>query len=68
MKYRIVNPLLLVTSLFFTTSLFAQDNDRQSVALTVYNNDLGVVRDVRKFDLHKGTADVQMRDVPTRID
>ncbi|SRR5579883_1365913 len=44
------------------------DRDRQSVAVTVYNNDLGVVRDVRKFDLREGTSDVQMRDVPTRID
>jgi hypothetical protein len=68
MKYRFFNPLLFVISLWFAPSLFAQDNGRQSVALTVYNNDLGVVRDVRKFDLHKGTAEVQMRDVPARID
>ncbi len=42
--------------------------NQKSVAITVYNNDLGVVRDVRGFDIRKGTHDVNMRDVPTRID
>ncbi|MDP4198184.1 MAG: DUF4139 domain-containing protein [Bacteroidota bacterium] len=56
-------------SSFLATSSFAQQVDnRQSVALTVYNNDLGVVRDVRRFDLKQGTGEVRMTDVPSRID
>ncbi len=64
-----ITALLLLTLL--STSAAAQsksDPDRQSVAVTIYNNDLGVVRDVRRFDLKAGTGEVQMRDVPSRID
>lgn len=65
MKYFHVIFLILT----FASPLLAQESDnRQSVALTVYNNDLGVVRDVRKFDLTQGTGLVRMRDVPSRID
>jgi len=57
--------LLLLT---VTTPLFAQKDDRQSIAVTVYNNDLGVVRDVRRFDIQKGIGEIRLQDVPTRID
>jgi hypothetical protein len=55
--------LLLVAS-----PLFAQEAKRESVALTVYNNNLGVIRDVRLFDLKKGQAEVRLLDVPALID
>jgi hypothetical protein len=59
---------LLFLSLL-SSPLFAQrDDDRQSVAVTVYNNDLGVVRDVRRFDIRNGLSEIRMQDVPTRID
>ena len=48
--------------------LFAQEAKRESIALTVYNNNLGVVRDVRLFDLKKGESEVRLLDVPTQID
>ncbi len=57
-----------------TSSLHAQSNgntasdDGRSVAITVYNNDLGVVRDVRKFNIKDGTSEVRMVDVPSKID
>jgi hypothetical protein len=63
--------------LFFTlsiSSLHAQSNgnnppdDGRSVAITVYNSDLGVVRDVRKFNIKDGTSEVRMVDVPSKID
>ena len=60
--------LLLFATLLTVPTFAQQHDDRQSVAVTVYNNDLGVVRDVRKFDLQEGTGEVLMRDVPTRID
>jgi hypothetical protein len=76
MKYL---PVILLAALGPATTLgtpiYAQNTDersskdnRGSVALTVYNNDLGVVRDVRRFDLKQGTGLVRMRDVPSRID
>ena len=62
---------LALLTLLLSSPLFAQTNenpDRQSVAVTIYNNDLGVVRDVRKFNITKGTGELRMRDVPSRID
>ncbi|HET6400320.1 MAG TPA: DUF4139 domain-containing protein [Candidatus Kapabacteria bacterium] len=62
--------LFILGSFFLAVSAQAQTDSQasQSVAITVYNNDLGVVRDVRPFDIRKGMSDVQLRDVPTRID
>lgn len=59
---------LLILSAFFAFPLFAQDVKRESIALTVYNNNLGVVRDVRLFDLKKGQSEVKLLDVPALID
>ena len=59
-------------ALMMASSLNAQTevttNDRESVAVTVYNNNLGVVRDVRKFNVNKGTNEVRLREVPSMID
>jgi hypothetical protein len=63
-----------VLFVFIASSLHAQSNtnnttdDGRSVAITVYNNDLGVVRDVRKFNIKDGTSEVRMVDVPSKID
>ncbi len=38
------------------------------VNLTVYNNDLALVRDSRTFDLTKGETDLEVLDVAARID
>ena len=59
---------LLILTLFVSPSLFAQEAKRESIALTVYNNNLGVVRDVRLFDLKKGLSEVKLLDVPALID
>lgn len=58
----------LVLILLMPSSLFAQEAKRESIALTVYNNNLGVVRDVRLFDLKKGQSEVRLLDVPALID
>jgi hypothetical protein len=59
---------LLILSLFFAVPLFAQEAKRESIALTVYNNNLGVVRDVRLFDIAKGKSEIKLLDVPSQID
>ena len=42
--------------------------ERQSVAVTVYNQGSALVRDVRIFDLAQGTSTVDFRDVAAQID
>ena len=41
---------------------------RTDVAVTVYNEDLGLVRDVREFDVAAGESMVRFDDVAARID
>jgi hypothetical protein len=67
----ITTPLAALLILGATTSLAQTDvttNKRESVAVTVYNNDLGVVRDVRRVDVRKGTNEIRLREVPSLID
>jgi hypothetical protein len=55
-------------TLLLATPLAAQVAKRESVALTVYNSNLGVVRDLRTFDLTKGQSEIKLLDVPSQID
>src|SRR5438067_7945128 len=41
--------------------------DRTSVQLTVYNNNLGLVREVRKVRLASGTSELRFMDVAEKI-
>jgi len=41
--------------------------DQQSVAVTIYNEDLALVKDKRRVDLPAGTSDLAFRDVSARI-
>ncbi|MEI8134801.1 MAG: DUF4139 domain-containing protein [bacterium] len=59
---------LFISVILFPAFCFAQEAKRESIALTVYNNDLGVVRDVRSFDLTKGQSQIRLVDVPAQID
>lgn len=49
-------------------ALMAQDADRKSVAVTVYNNNLGVVKDVRKVGVPQGNSQLYLREVAQQID
>jgi hypothetical protein len=42
-------------------------NDQQSVAVTIYNNDLALVKDQRKIKLKSGLNDLALRDVSAKI-
>jgi hypothetical protein len=44
------------------------DPDTRSVSVTVYNGDLGLVRDQRRLDLTRGVFTLPFRDVASRID
>ncbi len=41
--------------------------DQQEVAVTIYNNDLALVRDQRQVDLPEGTLELALREVSARI-
>jgi hypothetical protein len=61
MKFSLV--LLLLS---FSFNLFAQE--QQSVAVTVYNANLGVIKDYRRINMPKGMSDIQITDVARYID
>ncbi len=42
-------------------------DDQQEVAVTIYNDNLALVRDQRQVDLPKGTVDLALREVSARI-
>ncbi len=44
------------------------DEPSRDLRVTVYNSDLGVVRDTRRVDVAAGTSTVEIVDVPARID
>ena len=46
-------------------SLFAQE---RNIAVTVYNNNLAVVKDVRTLNLQNGISELSYRDVASKID
>ena len=50
------------------TSAVVSLDDRKDVALTVYNQDLGLVREIREFPLGSGESVVRYEGVASRID
>lgn len=42
-------------------------NDQQSVAVTIYNNNLALVKDQRKVKLHSGLNNLALRDVSAQM-
>lgn len=52
----------------YTAMVSAQDSQRKSVAVTVYNQNLGVIKDVRSMDVKPGRSEIRVRDVAQLID
>jgi hypothetical protein len=58
--------LIFISAIFLIhLSLFAQN---RNVAITVYNNNLAVVKDLRKLELKKGTFELNYKNVASKID
>lgn len=57
---------LIMLMFFISIVLFGQE--QKSVSLTAYNNNLGVVREIRNINLQKGTAAITLTDVAELID
>jgi hypothetical protein len=61
----------LLASLLLASSLLAQHKgtgERTSVELTIYNQDLSLIREERMFNLVRGTSSVVVPDIPSTID
>lgn len=73
MKQRIILWMVLVASLGAGDELVAAEqattaaSDRTELSLTVYNNDLTMVRDVRRVHLEKGETELAVEDVSGRL-
>jgi hypothetical protein len=61
MKYFILASLLIISSL--TSSV----NKGKSLAVTIYNNDFAMVKDVRSFTFDQGNSNVYFTDVSSNI-
>ena len=64
MKKRNAVIFLLALSLI----LSAQDYNRKEINLTIYNSNLGVVKDLREINIDKGTTEIKLSDVAKLID
>lgn len=61
--------IILLTAVFFLNiNLFGQNPDQKSVAVTVYNANLGVIKDLREIDIKSGTSKIFLTDVAQFID
>jgi hypothetical protein len=56
--------------IIFSTStlLFPQETERKSLAVTVYNSNIGVVKDVRNLEIKAGKSELEIKDVAQQID
>lgn len=49
-------------------SLYAGEPGVKSTNVTVYNSDLGVIKEIRTYNLTKGISEINVTNVPERID
>jgi len=54
--------------LALTTQIFSQTLDQKSIAVKVYNANIGVVKDMREIDIKSGTSKIFLADVAQFID
>ena len=59
---------LFLFILLFVIQLFPQQTEQKSVSVTVYNQNLGVVKDVRNVDIKSGISNIAITDVAQNID
>jgi hypothetical protein len=57
---------ILLAAVVISASVTGQE--RKEISLTVYNNDLGLVTEVRNLKINSGKSEVRLVDVPSRID
>ena len=60
--------LSLLILFFFVNLIYSQSDSPKSIAVTVYNNNLGVIKEIRNLELSKGLSTVAITDVAQMID
>ncbi|ACF12891.1 conserved hypothetical protein [Chloroherpeton thalassium ATCC 35110] len=66
-----ITQLFLLGTLLIQTelgALQAQDLERKSLAVTVYNANFGIVKDVREAQMKSGISEIRLTDVAAQID
>jgi hypothetical protein len=58
----------IVLPLLAFAAMAGAAEEAKEVSLTVYNNNLGLVSEVRQLSLKKGTSEIRITDVPSQID
>jgi hypothetical protein len=58
----------LLAAFILLNVCYAQETGRKSVSVTVYNTNLGVVKDLRTFDIKQGTSKIALTEVAQLID
>jgi hypothetical protein len=66
MKYIIAGFITVLIGV--STNVFSQDVTKKSVSVTVYNQNLGVVKDLREIDITSGKSEIRITDVAQLID
>jgi hypothetical protein len=66
MKLKLVSTALFLIILCISTP--AQENNQKSVSVTVYNDNLGVIKDERNINVKSGTSEIKISDVAKQID
>lgn len=56
-----------VILILIVSSLFAYAQERKDVSVTIYNSNLGVVKETRDLNLKSGINEVLIKDVPSQI-
>lgn len=60
--------MLSAFSLALPLNLTAQDSNQKQLAVTVYNNNLGVIKDIRELKINSGLSQIAITDVARLID
>ncbi|MCH9028494.1 MAG: hypothetical protein IH819_02540, partial [Bacteroidetes bacterium] len=59
---------ILVIIFLLQGSIFSQSSDQKSISVTVYNQNLGVIKDVREIEISSGSSEIKITDVAQQID
>ncbi|HQK95567.1 MAG TPA: DUF4139 domain-containing protein, partial [Armatimonadota bacterium] len=60
--------VVVLTGVLTAAASFAQVGPTEKMEITVYNQNFGLVKDVRSIDLPEGRSVIQFMDVAAQID
>ncbi|MCZ6701794.1 MAG: DUF4139 domain-containing protein [Ignavibacteria bacterium] len=59
---------ILVIFFLLQGSILSQSSDQKSISVTVYNQNLGVIKDLRRIEISSGMSLIRITDVAQQID